>query len=534
MKSASLTARAPARRRTRPGSKGCRSSSCSPTPIELHGQLQLAHDPHDDPALGGAVELGEARRRVSPIASWNIRACAKPFWPVGASSTISDSWGAPGSWRSITRLSLASSSIRLRLGVQPAGGIDDQDVDAARRGRLDRVEDHRGRDRSPPPGGSPRRRSAPPTSRAARWPRRGTCRPRPGARGGPSPLSAAASLAHVVVLPEPLTPSIEHDARAGVEVERLAPRPSVSIRKRRKSGRSWSARVTVPNITSSRARLTKSAASAAPRSAAISSSSSSSNSASSIGPVGLEDRAEPGREELLRAAEAVPQPLAEAREEAHRRASVPSAVGRSARSARVGAGGTSRGMTAPRAPSGGSAATVQLERDAAGVADREDERTVRDPLPDLAGRNRLLGRRGRPRCARGSTSARWCARPAGTGGVTPASVSRSGADAGARSDSARRAPPAPSPRERPESARPPSRSGPVSDGGAAGVGGVGAGGATATAGGAGATGVTGAATVGCGGTGALVDAIRSTGSRGWSTSVTAKSATPRTTQQDES
>jgi len=36
-------------------------------------------------------------------------------WPVGASRTISDSWGAPGSWRPSTRFSLVSSSIRFDL-----------------------------------------------------------------------------------------------------------------------------------------------------------------------------------------------------------------------------------------------------------------------------------------------------------------------------------------------------------------------------------------------------------------------------------
>ncbi len=145
---------------------------------------------------------------MSPIASWNIRACAKPFWPVGASSTISDSWGAPGSWRCDDALELGQLVHEVALRVQPAGGVDDQDVGAARRRRLDRVEHHRGGigagrladdlDADPLP---PRLQLL--DGRGPERVGRGQER-----RGGPSPLSAAASLAHVVVLPEPLTPSI--------------------------------------------------------------------------------------------------------------------------------------------------------------------------------------------------------------------------------------------------------------------------------------------------------------------------------------
>ena len=43
--------------------------------------------------------------------SANMRAWRTPFCPVVASIVSSVSWGAPSSWRAITRLTLASSAI---------------------------------------------------------------------------------------------------------------------------------------------------------------------------------------------------------------------------------------------------------------------------------------------------------------------------------------------------------------------------------------------------------------------------------------
>ena len=75
-------------------------------------------------------------------------------------------------------------------------------------------------------------------------------------------------------------------------------------------------------------------------------------------------------------------------------------------------------MTTPRQPSGRQRAAVELERYAAGVADRErrtaGSRPTRGPRrPASSPRSRA-----RPRSARGSTSARWSGRPADRARVT--------------------------------------------------------------------------------------------------------------------
>src|SRR6185503_6644652 len=95
-------------------SKGWRSSIFSPTPTSLMGTPSSRQIRTTMPPLAVPSSLVRTSP-VRPTASWKSLACAIPFWPVGASITIRLSWGAPGSWRSITRLSLTSSSMRLVL-----------------------------------------------------------------------------------------------------------------------------------------------------------------------------------------------------------------------------------------------------------------------------------------------------------------------------------------------------------------------------------------------------------------------------------
>ena len=150
---------------------------------------------------------------VTSTASPNSRACWRPFWPVVASTTSSVSCGAPSSRPAITRRIFAQLLHQVRLRVQPAGGVDDHDVAAAARRRLDRVVRDRGRVGAPRASRRSRRRRAAPRSRAARRPPRGTCPRRRPAPSGRARTSRAASLPIVVVLPVPLTPTTRITAR---------------------------------------------------------------------------------------------------------------------------------------------------------------------------------------------------------------------------------------------------------------------------------------------------------------------------------
>ena len=96
---------------------------------------------------------------------------------------------------------------QLLLVLEPPGGVDEDGVEPARLGRGHGVEGHRHRGPHPPAARRPALRAARPRSEAARSPLRGTCPPRPAPRVLPSPISRLASLAIVVVLPVPLTPT---------------------------------------------------------------------------------------------------------------------------------------------------------------------------------------------------------------------------------------------------------------------------------------------------------------------------------------
>ena len=179
---------------------------CSPVPMNTIGAFVVATALRAPPPLAVPSSFVIATP-VSPTASWNMRACAKPFWPVGASSTISDSWGAPGSWRSTTRLSLPSSSMRFdfvcrRPAVSMMSASTPRAVAAFTASNTTAAGSEPGAWRitstptRPPHVSSCSIAAARNVSAAARTTDR------------PLPTSRAASLADVVVLPEPFTPSI--------------------------------------------------------------------------------------------------------------------------------------------------------------------------------------------------------------------------------------------------------------------------------------------------------------------------------------
>ena len=67
------------------------------------------------------------------------------FWPVVASSTSSTSCGAPAICLVDDAVDLLQLAHQVRLRVQPAGGVHDEHVEAARLGLLAGVVGHAGR-----------------------------------------------------------------------------------------------------------------------------------------------------------------------------------------------------------------------------------------------------------------------------------------------------------------------------------------------------------------------------------------------------
>ncbi len=61
----------------------------------------------------------------------NFSAWAIAFWPLVASSTSSTSCGAPSICLADDAVDLLQLAHQVRLRVQPAGGVHDQDVEAA-------------------------------------------------------------------------------------------------------------------------------------------------------------------------------------------------------------------------------------------------------------------------------------------------------------------------------------------------------------------------------------------------------------------
>ncbi len=128
---------------------------------------------------------------VTPAAAVNSRAWVTPFCPTVASSTSSVSCGAPGISRDGDAADLLELAHQVGARVQAAGGVDQDRIAAAGPAGLQRVEDHRRRDRSRSWRGSCRRRRAAPRPRAARPRRHGRCRRRTPADPCPAPSAPA-------------------------------------------------------------------------------------------------------------------------------------------------------------------------------------------------------------------------------------------------------------------------------------------------------------------------------------------------------
>src|SRR3954447_12830413 len=188
------------------GSKGRRSSSCSPMPISLTGMLSSLAIASAMPPL--AVPSSLVRMiPVTSTASPNSFAWRTPFWPVVASTVISVSCGASGICLEITRRTLVSSSIRfVCVCRRPAVSMM---ITSAPRSRPRAIASN-----ATAPGSEP---SGPfTTSTPARSPQRSSCSTAaaPNASAAPTPtvrlsvfLRCQASLPIVVVLPVPLTPT---------------------------------------------------------------------------------------------------------------------------------------------------------------------------------------------------------------------------------------------------------------------------------------------------------------------------------------
>ena len=100
--------------------------------------------------------------------------------------------------------------MRLRLGVQPAGGVDEHEIGVAARPPRPSRRTRPNQGRRLPGRARSRRRCARPTSSTDLPRRRGTCRPAASTTLLPASLCCAASLPIVVVLPTPLTPTNIH------------------------------------------------------------------------------------------------------------------------------------------------------------------------------------------------------------------------------------------------------------------------------------------------------------------------------------
>ena len=148
-------------------------------------------DRQRDPALRGAVELGQddagdVDGLVRTPAPGGGRS-----GPVVASITISVSCGAPSRLLLEHAAHLRQLLHQVRLGVKAPGGVRDDHVGAPRLGRCDRVEDDRARVAARRPADDLARRRARPTPRAARPRPRGRCRPPRRSPTGRAPAAGA-------------------------------------------------------------------------------------------------------------------------------------------------------------------------------------------------------------------------------------------------------------------------------------------------------------------------------------------------------
>ena len=183
-------ARAPAARRRRPpGRTGARSSAPSPMPDQLDRHAQLALDGDHDAALGRAVQLGQHDAgHVDGLAEH-----PGLLEPVLAGGRVEHQQHLGDRGLLLDDpLDLAELVHQPGLVLQPAGGVDQDDVGLLLDARLRPPRTPRWPGRCPRGRARRARRPARPRWRAARRPRRGRCRrhPAPPAcprRPGPGP-----------------------------------------------------------------------------------------------------------------------------------------------------------------------------------------------------------------------------------------------------------------------------------------------------------------------------------------------------------
>ena len=125
-------------------SNGWRSSRASPTPTNLTGKFIVWRTATTTPPFAVPSSLV----RITPVqpmllvktSAWRIA-----FWPLVASMTSKTSCGAPGDQPLDDVADLLELAHQVRLGMKPARGVDDQDVDVAGQCPLAGIVGHAGR-----------------------------------------------------------------------------------------------------------------------------------------------------------------------------------------------------------------------------------------------------------------------------------------------------------------------------------------------------------------------------------------------------
>ena len=184
----------------RSGWKGSSPSVRSPVPRKVIGRpvaarMLSAAPPRASPSIFVST------RPVTGSLAWNASATRTDSWPVMASTTRSVSDGCH-------RAGDADELVHHRLvDVEPAGGVEDHDVDPALASLLQAGAsdlERRGADRT---GCGPRRRSGRRAARADPRRRGGRRRPPRAAAACRRVRRRTASFAAVVVFPEPCRPT---------------------------------------------------------------------------------------------------------------------------------------------------------------------------------------------------------------------------------------------------------------------------------------------------------------------------------------
>ena len=210
------------------GSNGASASISSPTPDEDDRDAEPLGGGQRDAALGAAVELGEHDAGHPHLAAEALRLEDA----VLPGRRVEDEQDVP---RLIRQAALDDAADlrqlvhELLLVLEPAGRVDQHGIEPSRLRRRHGVEGDRARIGARPLGDDRARRAARPRRAAARSPPRGTCQRRQAPGSVPRPCRRCASLAMVVVLPVPLTPTNRITDGAAPSSKRSRPGPGQAI-----------------------------------------------------------------------------------------------------------------------------------------------------------------------------------------------------------------------------------------------------------------------------------------------------------------